>query len=315
MGRHSRENPIILMGDAQDPQVCRVAQCLHATNTPCRVLDAPAFPEGLRARFDGHRLVFAGRHVPRPAAVYLRGMGTSPLWPELDAQLRERPRGLIAQCEEKRAFLEAIVQAWDLARVPIVNTLAANAQHGRKPLQLRMLADAGLPVPRWTATNDPAEVRRFVKAVRNCVYKPLAGGATVRFVQEADLTPERLDALAMAPVLFQEYVPGVPVRAFVAGRRVVAAAEIHSAELDYRRGEDAVVPTRLSPGERAAAIAAARACAMPFTGVDLIRGPRRFAILECNPSPMFAVFEEKTGLDVAGPLAALLIALAARGHR
>jgi hypothetical protein len=31
-------------------------------------------------------------------------------------------------------------------------------------------------------------------------------------------------------------------------------------------------------------------------------------VLECNPSPMFAVFEDKTGADVSGPLAALLLA-------
>ena len=49
---------------------------------------------------------------------------------------------------------------------------------------------------------------------------------------------------------------------------------------------------------------------MRVTGVDLIRGPRGFKVLECNPSPMFAVFEEKTGLDVAGPLADYLLELA-----
>jgi glutathione synthase/RimK-type ligase-like ATP-grasp enzyme len=48
---------------------------------------------------------------------------------------------------------------------------------------------------------------------------------------------------------------------------------------------------------------------MRFTGVDLIRSRRRFVVLECNPSPMFAVFEEKTALDVAGPLAKYFIGL------
>jgi glutathione synthase/RimK-type ligase-like ATP-grasp enzyme len=289
-----------------------VGECLRAAKAGVFVLDAPSFPESTRARFDGSRLVFSGRRVALPGCVYLRGMGTSPLLPGLDADLRERPRGLIAQCEEKRAFLESVFQGWDQAGVPIVNSLAANAQHGRKPLQLQMLESAGLPVPRWTATNDPNAVRRFAQAVGRCVYKPLAGGATVRLVEKADLTPERLSALALAPVLFQERVEGVSVRAFVAGRRVVAAAEIHSAELDYRRGEESVTPTRLTPDEQAVAVRAARACGMRFTGVDLVRGRGRFALLECNPSPMFAVFEQKTGLDVATPLAALLVSLATR---
>ena len=59
--------------------------------------------------------------------------------------------------------------------------------------------------------------------------------------------------------------------------------------------------------EHGAAVAAARACAMPFSGVDLIRARRGFFLLECNPSPMFAVFEEKTGFNIAQPLAQLLL--------
>ena len=46
---------------------------------------------------------------------------------------------------------------------------------------------------------------------------------------------------------------------------------------------------------------------MAFSGVDLIRTAQGFKVLECNPSPMFAVFEKKTGLDIAGPLAAFLL--------
>jgi ribosomal protein S6--L-glutamate ligase len=137
----------------------------------------------------------------------------------------------------------------------------------------------------------------------------LAGGATVREVAAGDLTDDRLTALTLAPVLFQAYVPGIPVRAYVVGRRVVAAAEIHSAELDYRRGEESVVPTRLTALERRAVLAAARVCGMMFAGVDLIRSDAGFHILECNPSPMFAVFEDKTGLRVAEPLASLLLTM------
>jgi ribosomal protein S6--L-glutamate ligase len=129
----------------------------------------------------------------------------------------------------------------------------------------------------------------------------------VRAVEKNDLSRERLAALAYAPVLFQKRIDGVSVRAYVVGRKIVAAAELHSTELDYRRGEDAVVATKLTPEERRMAVAAVRACGMRFSGVDLIRGARASYLLECNPSPMFAVFEDKTGLDVAGPFAAYLL--------
>ena len=203
-------------------------------------------------------------------------------------------------------MLESLLLMLQQQGSALINSLEANYQHRRKPYQLALLEGRGLPVPRWLATNNPDHVREFVRSVGQAVYKPLAGGATVRLVEKRDLSKQRLAALAVAPVLFQEYIRGAAVRAYVVGRRVVAAAEIHSSEIDYRRDEAAVVPTRVSRAERAACFAAARACGMAFTGVDLIRHAAGFHILECNPSPMFATFEEKTGQDVAGPLSEFL---------
>ncbi|MBN2307546.1 MAG: hypothetical protein JXR94_01160 [Candidatus Hydrogenedentes bacterium] len=270
--------------------------------------DAHAFPERARIALEDGRIRIARKPVPVPRAVYVRGLHADALMPEFDADLRNRPRGLLAQMAEKRALLVSLLLLLETQGARLVNGLEANAQHGQKPYQLELLRRAGLPVPEYLATNDAAAVRRFVKRQPAAVYKPLAGGATVQRLTQADLTDERLAALALAPVLFQELVEGVSVRAYVVGGRVVAAAEIHSPELDYRRQEDAVTPTRLAPAERAAALAAARACRMQFSGVDFIRGGAgAFRVLECNPSPMFAVFEDKTGLDVANPLANLLL--------
>jgi [lysine-biosynthesis-protein LysW]--L-2-aminoadipate ligase len=130
----------------------------------------------------------------------------------------------------------------------------------------------------------------------------------VREVQDEDLYDERLAALVHAPVLFQELVEGVSVRSYVLDGKVVGAAEIRSKELDYRRDEGGVAPTSLNEMEESAARTAARVCRMGFAGVDLIRTRQGFRVLECNPSPMFSVFEKKTGLDIAGPLAESLAA-------
>ncbi|MDQ1255971.1 MAG: ATP-grasp protein [Candidatus Hydrogenedentes bacterium] len=270
------------------------------------LLDTAAFPASTMLSFQDGELFLGRRAIPQPRAVYVRGLASHPFTPGFEADLDARPRGLIAQCEEKRALLESVLLTLERRGARLVNGIEANEQHSRKPYQLNLLRERGLPVPEWLATNDPKAVRRFVRRVGRAVYKPLAGGATVREVLAEDLTDDRLAALTLAPVLFQAYVPGVSVRAYVVGRRVVAAAEIHSPELDYRRGKEEVVPARLTAEERWAVLAAARVCGMAFAGVDLIRGDAGFHILECNPSPMFAVFEDKTGLCVAEPLASLL---------
>lgn len=297
---------VALVGSPGDPQVSRVAGALERLGSAHLVLDAATFPGESRLTLGVDGLSIANRLIPLPHAGYVRGLACHPLMPSLAELLEQHPRRVIAAMEEKRALLESLLLDWESQGVRLVNSPAANAQHSRKPLQLLLLERAEMPVPRWLASNDPAILRAFIKEVGATVYKPLAGGATVRLVEAEDLLPQRMEHLAAAPVLFQQYIEGISVRAYVVGDDVVAAAEIHSPEVDYRRDEGDVVPTRLSPEESAIATRAAAACGMPFSGVDLIRAPGKTWLLECNPSPMFAVFEDKTGLDVATPLAALL---------
>ncbi|MGI9001743.1 MAG: ATP-grasp domain-containing protein, partial [Pseudonocardia sp.] len=143
---------------------------------------------------------------------------------------------------------------------------------------------------------DPAAVLDFADGVDGpVVYKPLAGGGLCRRMTAADFGPERLRLLAHAPVMFQAEIPGRNIRVYVVAGRVVASYVILSDELDYRGAERGVLPMALSAEEEAASCLAAKACGMTFTGLDLRR--RRdasFAVLECNPSPMFAAIERRT---------------------
>lgn len=297
---------VALVGSPDDPQVSRVAGALERLGGAYFFLDTANFPSEVTFTFGMHQFAMAGRPIPLPNTAYVRGLACHPLMPSLSGLLEQNPRRVTAAMEEKRALLESLLLDWELRGTWLVNPPVANAQHSRKPLQLAMLERAKLPVPRWLASNDPVAIHAFTSSVGAVVYKPLAGGATVRMLEAEDLLPERMELLAAAPVLLQQFIEGVSVRAYVVGDEVVAAAEIRSPEVDYRREEGEVLPTHLTPDEAAIAIRAAATCGMPFSGVDLIRVPGKAWLLECNPSPMFAVFEDKTGLDVATPLAALL---------
>lgn len=299
---------VLILGAGHDPQVRRVREEVRARGGTTTILDTCAFPERCRATLEGEEFRVGRRRIPvNVRSVYLRGLGAHALAPQYAADLERRPHGLLAQLQERSGFVSSVVEVLRARGIPVVNSLEANLQHRCKPYQLHLLRAAGLPVPRFLATNDPRAVKAFLKTVKRAVYKPIAGGATVREVTPRDAGRDRLEALALAPVLFQELVEGVSVRAYVVAGRVVAAAEIHSTELDYRRAENDVVSARLTSAERDAAVAAAGACGMRFAGVDLIRSPSGFWILECNPSPMFAAFERKTGLNVAGHLSQVLV--------
>jgi glutathione synthase/RimK-type ligase-like ATP-grasp enzyme len=298
---------VLITGSPQDPQAKRVAKAIRSLGAEAVYLNSESFPDRVKMSIEDGVLRIGSKRYRKPSSVYLRGFHAHALPEDYEQEMRDRPKGLMAQMDEKLAFLSSAMLTYEAQGVPVVNGPWANAQHSNKPYQLALLKDAGLRVPAWIATNEPTAVRRFVKKHGATVYKPLSGGATVRAVEERDLSPDRLSALQYAPVLFQKRIDGISVRAYVVGNKVVAAAELHSTELDYRRKEDAVVATNVSAEERRMVVAAAKACDMRFSGVDFIRGARKPYLLECNPSPMFAVFEDKTGLSVSEPFARYLV--------
>ncbi|MBI1318502.1 MAG: ATP-grasp domain-containing protein [Candidatus Hydrogenedens sp.] len=302
----SDSGAVWLFGGTGDAQVLRVASALKALGSRLVLFDTAAFPEQERWSLSLDGLHVAGALVPWPRSVYVRGLACHALMPSLEETLLKHPRRVVAAMEEKRAFLHSLLLIARDRGALLVNSPEVNAQHSRKPYQLALFRTAQLPVPETLSTNDPDLLKAWLQDIGAAVYKPLAGGATVVRVSPEDVCEERLSALDAAPVLFQQLIEGVPVRVYVVGGAIVAAAEIHSKELDYRRGEEAVAPTQLTPEETDIAVRAAAATHMPFSGVDLIRAAGKTWLLECNPSPMFAAFELKTGLDVAGPLARLL---------
>jgi hypothetical protein len=146
--------------------------------------------------------------------------------------------------KELRAFTEGL---WDLVSPAAfwVNPLSAAAKAKRKIAQLVAARACGMPVPETLMSNDPDEIRAFVRAHGGAVYKSFMPAfweqpqafrslfATV--VGEHDLGDD--DALSLCPGIYQ-----VPVRAAyelrvtVFGRNAFA---LQHARPDSARGIDA----------------------------------------------------------------------------
>ena len=299
--------PLGIIGSPRDEQVARVARRLRDRGSEPLILNLRTFPAKARlSLFDGVPSV-TGVDITAVRSWYIRSIPL-PL-PFLAASPRDYAAG-----REQRSFVTSFVAAVQRAGASLVNPPELFSQHFLKLEQLERIRGAGVPVPPTLATNDPAAVVDFAR--RNdgtLVYKPVAGGGRCRRVSLDDLGDDRLGRLASAPVLFQEEVPGRNVRVYVVGGEVVAVYEIISNEVDYRGSETAVIPIEASDDERKACRRAAEACELVFTGIDLKRRPDgRFAVLECNPSPMFAAIERRTGQSaISEALAELLLRAAA----
>jgi glutathione synthase/RimK-type ligase-like ATP-grasp enzyme len=293
-----------IFGREEDAQVARVAEYLRGRGAEPLLISLGGFPSRLRLTLADGEARVAGEALPAESAWYVRSMPmTMPFFdfdPRVEAaapaELLERWRRRYAAERERQSFITGFVLAVGRAGARLVNPPAALDQHFVKTEQLARLRAAGVPVPRTLATNDAGSLRRFAAEVGSVVYKPLAGGALCRRLAPEDLGGERLAALARAPVLFQEEVRGRNIRVYVVGGRVAAAYEILSDEVDYRGSERGLTEAELPEAEAEASVRAAQACEMLFTGLDLKRREDgAFAVLECNPSPMFASIEAHAG--------------------
>ncbi|MFC0396449.1 ATP-grasp domain-containing protein [Paenibacillus mendelii] len=225
----------------------------------------------------------------------------------VEAQIREEGYVAYAAQRERYATWLSWLKCLPLQDKLLVNPVDTLLLHFAKPYQLEMLRQASIPVPDTLVTGNGAHVRAFANR-RSIVYKPVAGGAHCQQLTEQDLQPERLEALAQAPVLFQEFVEGQDIRVFVLDSQVIAAFEIESEGIDYRTGSAKVTPVSITDELSDLCIRACKTLGLVFSGVDLKqRSDGSVILIECNPSPMFEGFDRHAHIPIVSQLARFLI--------
>ncbi|MGH2429349.1 MAG: MvdC/MvdD family ATP grasp protein [Candidatus Limnocylindria bacterium] len=214
---------------------------------------------------------------------------------------------------------EAVGGLWQLLPARWVNPPHHDEVAARKAYQLRVAAEVGLRIPRTLITSDPDRARAFIEAegVGRTVFKTFSATHAIwretRLVHSEELAS--LDAVRVAPVIFQEFVPAdVDLRVTMVGERVFPAA-IHS------RGTDYEVDFRMSLGqartvatELPAAVAHRLQALMTHLGlvygaIDMRRTPEgEYVFLEVNTAGEFLFVEERTGQPISRALADWLAA-------
>jgi hypothetical protein len=296
---------ILVLGGADDEHALHVLEELGARGHDAELLDSRWFPTqmtidfSLRAGAGGLRLP-SGRGVPFAAvqSVYWRsyfGVGA--------AALPDAQQSYLA-FNDARSLFESVLQ-----QLPAkwVNSFRAFQLHQTKPVQLAMVGHLGVRVPETALTNDPAVVRAFVRRQAACIFKPVQGGAHTRRLKEEDLTDERMEHLALAPITLQEEIEGTNIRVFVAGRRVLAC-EVDTGEIDFRDDPSPRITLHALPRNvEAQCLQIASALDLYWTGIDFRLTPQgEYYFLEANPSPMFLGFEHASGLPLTSSLIEVL---------
>lgn len=303
---------VILIGAKEDPQIQDLSSALHERDVAVRVVDAHDWPGSSRLTLDlqndHHRVVYNGEEIGADLdAIYIQNLGLDARSSQFKDQLEEDPFALLNKIEEYRGLVMSTLEVLESREdVAVVNSTSSLSIQYAKPTQFKTFTDHDIPVPDTLTTNDPQAVRTFVNEHGAAVFKPVSGGGYARLLNANELEEESLELLAESPVQFQQYINGDSLRLYVIGGDVVAAGRILTEEIDYRTSEHDVETFEPRDALANAAVKATWALGLTFAAVEIIDTGDEFVVLEANPSPMFSVFDDLAGTDVAGKLADFL---------
>jgi RimK-like ATP-grasp domain len=310
---------ILLVSHEGDDHLVPVQSALDRMGTRWVAVDTAQIPTRIaltaeHGAADRWRLVLGDREVD--LADCGAGWWRRPLPHQLDPRVSDPAEATFAATET----YEAATGFWDALPLTWVSPPKVVETTMMKTWQLPAARAAGLQVPRTMVTNNALHAREFIDSVGDGKVVCKAFSAQVERWRETRMVgPEQLavlDRVALAPVIFQEFVPAeVDLRVTVVGEQVFTAA-IHSQEvpyaLDFRLHLDEVrmEPTTLPAETEEALLRFLKAAGLRYGAVDFRRTPGgEHVFLEVNPAGQWLFVEERSGLPITAAMAELLTTL------
>lgn len=205
-----------------------------------------------------------------------------------------------------------VVELFEDRDVPVLNPSAAVLRTTYEPAALRILADAGVPVPDTYQdfdgrSDDPDGGGRSY--VRKPVFGTNASGVSMAEASEGR-PPASKRTLVQAFVDTGERASDV--RVYVVDGEVVGAMRRHAPDDDWRTnvavgGAVEDVTDALSDDVRDIAVRAADALELDVAGVDVIGAPADPYVLEVNATAGFKGLFEATGVSPAPSIARVAV--------
>jgi len=254
---------------------------------------------GFEMAGDGHGLRLSGFADALPDGVFVRTISA----------------GSFEQVTMRLGVLHALRELG----VPVHNDARAIERCVDKSMTSFLLHKQRIPTPATWSVESMAAVRRLVRAEarpeRPLVLKPLFGsqGRGLRLIDGLAALPP---AEEVAGVYYlQQFIRGRAPgwrdwRVFVVGGRAVAAMIRHGTHWRTNASQGARCEGVPAAGELAAlATAAAAAVGADYAGVDIMQdADDGYLVLEVNSMPAWAALQRVVAVDIAGALAANLVA-------
>lgn len=190
--------------------------------------------------------------------------------------------------------------------------------------QLKLAADMGFTIPRFTVTNDVDSAREFISSCHEGVIVKVLTNPFIAYSDQwcrlythllstSDL--DKIESVRFGPTFLQEFVQkAMDVRVTVIGEEVfsvgIESAEFKQAQIDFRRVEIYDLPhTVMALPEHLSSlcIELVRRLGLRFGAIDLILTPDgQYFFLEINPNGQWYWLELVTGVPLTRSLCNLL---------
>jgi hypothetical protein len=257
--------------------------------------------------------------------ITIKGVDLSLVNPEFDTVWRRRPYYVVPEeilhpADRRFADAECTVFRRSLfaelaPKAFWVNPPEAAVRANRKLLQQRIALELGVEVPATLYTNDPLDIRAFLRSHGGqCVFKtfrPMAwrDGETAWQPFTSHLTEERLvtdDLLGAVPGIYQALVPkAFELRVTVMARCVLSAKilsqQTREGQLDWRKAYEEIVmePFTLPSSVATCCVEILKKLGIVFGCFDFIVTPEgSYVFLEVNEMGQFLFLEYYAGLPL-----------------
>lgn len=208
----------------------------------------------------------------------------------------------------------AVLRHLETMGIYTLNESIAISRSRDKFRSLQLLARKGIPMPLSSFAQSPDNTEDLIRMVGGAplVIKLLEGtqGKGVVLADSHQSAVSIINAFKEmhANILVQEFIEesrGTDIRCLVIGGKVIAAIKRQAKEGEFRANVHqggSAHKVKLSPQERAIAIAAAKTMGLKVAGVDLLRSNHGPLVLEINSSPGLEGIEKATQINIAGKI-------------
>ena len=302
-----------IFGPHTDADVQELKAKIEDRGGEARVIDLGLFPSVVKASITIDRVIFDGMNLLDFDGFYLRRVAG--MWPlprkefsrEEWADFYEKFNDYMANIRAILSFKHSLVRIL-CERKLVINPYNSWGYHHLKLHQLWILKENGFKVPGFKAGNNYFNLKSFLEG-KEAVQKPFIKGQVQR-ANLAGLEATR-DNLRKKPIIYQEFIRGRSIRAFVLGDELILACELPHKEkgVDASEHIEYMKKIDLPPEMEDEIVRAAKTFGMIFSGVDLQwdQSSGEYYFLECNSAPFFRPYDTQVGADIGGKLAQFLL--------